>query len=206
MTNWNVCGIAVAGLFVASATADLKLLDIPSGTPGTPDFVWSSSGGSGFSQQPFTIESESLVWRGAGHATEGVVRAWDYEEDTAATGLVTFTAVEGYSFERLHFDVSGFMQYERQAAIQIYLDGELFRDYVWNFNGNSTLTHWGATFEDQLGVPNPSEISISLTYFDGVQYAAGLDNIELTAVPGPGALALLGVAGVVGRRRRRTTI
>ncbi len=202
MNNWKLCGIAAAGLLIGSANADLKMLDIPTGSPGTPWFEWSSGGGDGNGfLEPFMIESESLVWRGGGHATDGVVRAWDYENQVAATGMVTFTANPGFSFERLHFDVSGFREYERQASVQIILDGEIFRDYVWDFNGNSTLIHWGATFESQLGVPNPTQISIAISYFDGVQYAAGLDNIEITAIPAPGAVALLGVAGL-GRRRR----
>ena len=202
MNIWKAGGAAAAVIVAASASADMMLLDIPTGTPGTPDFVW-STGGDGITES-FLIESESLVWRGGGHATDGVVRAWDYENDAPATGVVTFTALEGWVFERLEFDISGFKEYEREASVQIYLEGELFRDFLWNFDGNSTLIHWGASFESQLGVDNPNQISIAISYFDGVQYAAGLDNIRISTVPAPGALALLGLAGIVGGRRRRS--
>lgn len=203
MNIWKSGGvIATAVVVAASASAEMMLLDIPTGTPGTPDFAWSTSG-NGLTES-FLIESESLVWRGGGHATDGVVRAWDYESDAPATGVVTFTAAEGWLFDRLEFDVSGFKEYERQASVQIYLEGELFRDFLWNFDGNSTLIHWGASFESQLGIDNPDQISIAISYFDGVQYAAGLDNIKISTVPAPGALALLGVAGIVGGRRRRS--
>ncbi|MCP4068465.1 MAG: PEP-CTERM sorting domain-containing protein [Phycisphaeraceae bacterium] len=50
-----------------------------------------------------------------------------------------------------------------------------------------------------------SEIQIEVENI-GVWASVGLDNIAISTmtVPAPGALALLGVAGIVGGRRRRT--
>lgn len=190
-------GLIAALSCAATASAELvTLCDISSGS--ASDINWISNGNA---VVPFAIESSGMTWRGGGHATDGVVRAWDSEANAPAIGAVTFTADEGWLFERLHFDVSGFKEYERQADVRIFLDGELFRDYTWNFNGNDTLIHWGMDLASPV-----STISIELEYYDGVQYAAGLDNIELgsfSTVPAPGVLALLGIAGVAGNRRRR---
>ncbi|MFM1831715.1 MAG: hypothetical protein RLZZ461_31 [Planctomycetota bacterium] len=190
--------LAAAALVVTPALAETTLLDIPSGSGS--EINWSSLE-TGLNGVPFSVEHSGMTWRGGGHATEGVVRAWDSDANAPATGLVTFRADEGWAFDSIHFDVSGFKQYQRQARVQVWFDGDLFRDYLWNFNGNSTLIHFGTGLETPV-----SEITIGLTYFDGVQYAAGLDNIEIgsfSTVPAPGAMALLGLAGVVGNRRRR---
>lgn len=190
-------GLIAALSCAATASAELvTVCDISSGSASSID--WISDGNV---LVPFSIDSSGMTFRGSGHATTGVVRAWDSEANAPGIGSVTFTADEGWLFDRLHFDVSGFQQYDRQADIRIFLDGELFRDYTWNFNGNDTLIHWGMDLASPV-----STISIELEYYGGVQYAAGLDNIELgsfSTVPAPGALALLGLAGVSGTRRRR---
>jgi hypothetical protein len=47
---------------------------------------------------------------------------------------------------------------------------------------------------------NITEIKI---YGTGISNQIAIDNIDYTVVPGPSALALIGIAGMIGVQRRR---
>ena len=61
------------------------------------------------------------------------------------------------------------------------------------------------TFADVLA--NVDEIAFTTLqpgfFFTFDDYDVTLDNISITATPTPGALALLGLSGIAGTRRRR---
>lgn len=185
--------LAVACLAAAASAETSTLLDIPSGSGS--DIQWSSS--AGLEGIPFTIESENVSFRGGNHATYGVVRAWDVENDSDATAKIDLTAAEGFAFTSISFDLSGFKTYASTARFKIYTDSGLWIDKTWSFNGNSTLIH-----KDWVLPEESSSIRIRLINLSGTPYN-GLDNIGLGTVPAPGALGLLGVSGLVGRGRRR---
>ena len=184
-----------AGLAVASAaTAETRhLLDIPSGS-GT-DISWSSA--AGVDSMPFEIASEHMNFRFGGFATEGVVRAWDYENDENAKGKVFFEAAEGVEFTSFAFDLSGFKEYDSVARLKIKLNGETWKDKTWSFDGNSTLIQKAWVLGEGI-----TSIEIVLQNLEGGAFH-GLDNMNIGTVPAPGVLALLGIAGVAGNRRRR---
>lgn len=79
-----------------------------------------------------------------------------------------------------------------------------------NFTAFHVVTGTTATAFFAATVPTLSALDGAATaylrvVFEGATSATSnnrLDNLTLTAVPAPGAIALLGVAGLVGRRRR----
>ncbi len=79
-------------------------------------------------------------------------------------------------------------------AIEYRRNGELFY----------TGERFGGTANEQLVVRSDNYQDFAgNTSISGGPIAAYIDNIELRAVPGPGALALLGLGGLVAMRRRR---
>ena len=172
------------------------MLDLPSGNQ--HDFEWSSQ--VGLDELPFSLQSEGMSWRANHFATYGALKVWDHENNSNTLGQITVTAAEGVALTSLAFDISGLKEFSSTVEFQVYLDGELFHDHVWNFNGNSTLRHRDWDFGT-----NVSEVMITMTNLqDGGMAYTGLDNIELGSmnIPAPGALALLGLAGLAGGRRR----
>ncbi len=186
--------LAATGMFACSALAETSgtMLDIPSGYQN--DITWRGAGLNGI---PFVIASENFAFKQNDFATQGVVRAWDYEENANAKAKLWLTAAEGFSLTSLSFDISGFKDFESTARLKVYVDGVLFKDKAWSFDGNSTLMHrvWDFGIE-------ASEVRITLENLNGSPYT-GLDNINIGTVPAPGAVALLGLAGIAGIRRRR---
>ncbi len=186
---------ATAGVsLAAAATAETNfMLDIPSGSGTNID--WSSS--AGIEAMPFSLESEHMNFRLGGFATEGVVRAWDFDNDVNVRGKIFLTAAEGYVFTSISFDLSGFKEYESEARFKVKLNGELWKDKIWSFDGNQDLIHRDWDLDGPV-----TSIEIVLENLNDAAFT-GLDNINLGTVPAPGAVALLGLAGVVGSRRRR---
>ena len=188
---------SVGGVVCGTAHADLHTLDIASGSGTQIDWMSVEAGLGGV---PFSVASSNLNFKEHGFATQGVVRAWDFEASQNAMGVLTLTAAEGHAFDSFGFDLSGKWQDFSHAQIGIYLDGELWRFGSWHLNGNSTLVEKFWAIEG-----GATEIRLELSNLTN-NAAAGLDNIEIgsfSTVPAPGALALLGLAGVAGTRRRR---
>jgi hypothetical protein len=191
----TVLAASAAAVLAASASAETSrfLLDIPSGTGTNID--WSST--AGLEAMPFSIDSEFMNFRLGGFATEGAVRAWDFDSDTNTRGKIFLTATEGYSFTSISFDLSGFKTYESEARFKVKLNGELWKDKTWSFSGNTDLIHKDWEFDAPV-----TSIEIVLQNLNDDAFT-GLDNINIGTVPAPGAVALLGLAGLVGNRRRR---
>lgn len=193
MFRHSLLAACAAAAIAATSTAEVStLLDIPSGS-GT-DIDWMSSDGLA---PPFAISSEYMNFRLGGFATEGAVRAWDFENDENVRGKIFFTADEGFEFTAFSFDLSGFKEYDSEARFKLKLNGELWKDKTWSFEGNETLIH-----KDWILPEGVTSLEIVLENLEGNAWH-GLDNMEITTVPAPGALALAGLAGLVAAGRRR---
>jgi MYXO-CTERM domain-containing protein len=73
---------------------------------------------------------------------------------------------------------------------------------LWMLEANSTTTI--ATMADMTGVLSATDgLFITADTVDGMDGSCWLDNPMIHSVPAPGALALLGLASIVGARRRR---
>jgi len=76
-------------------------------------------------------------------------------------------------------------------------------------NGTSTFDFAAATKDVGFDLTNVTTLQLSVSQLGGpttgsnVSVSGTLSNFSYTAVPAPGALALLGAAGLVGSRRRR---
>lgn len=193
-SRFFAAAIAVAAP-AAFASAELTLLDIPSGSGESID--WSSS--QGLAEMPFSITSQDMSFKQLNFATLGNIRAWDSELGVDKRGKVWFTAAEDVALTSLSFDISGLSDYDATAWVKIYLDGQLYEDYTWDFEGNSTAFRMNFEFDEPV-----NEVRLTMKNLTGYAHT-GIDNIELGAIniPAPGAVALLGLAGLVGGRRRR---
>jgi MYXO-CTERM domain-containing protein len=97
-------------------------------------------------------------------------------------------------------DLSGWGDYAESAAwIRVSVDGEPVYEQDFYFDGNQGSERL------ILESAYASQIQIAVENI-GIWASVGLDNIAIStmAVPAPGAIALLGVAGIAGGRRRRT--
>jgi hypothetical protein len=106
----------------------------------------------------------------------------------------TGTAATGLSFSWLVTDVN---------SKQMYADQNLFS------NGTSTFDFAAATKDLGFDLTKVTNLDVNVYQLGGptsgntVTVSGTLSNFSYTAVPAPGALALLGAAGLVGARRRR---
>ena len=200
----NAAVVAASATLVGVASADTVLLDIPSGT-GT-DIVWSS--GAGATSMFFDIAAENFNFYETGYGSPGVVYAWDEaavdDENpwgTNATGVIDLVAVDPASkvLSALEFQISGYESYTSESIVRVYAGDSLVFSEAFSLAGNSEIEMISVTFAES------SSVRIELDNTSPWAWT-GLDNIAVSsaAVPAPGALALLGVAGLVGGRRRRT--
>jgi len=88
-------------------------------------------------------------------------------------------------------------------ATQMYASQDLFS------NGTSTFDFAAATKDLGFDLTKVTNLEVSVSQLGGptsgstVSVSGTLSNFSYTAVPAPGALALLGAAGLFGARRRR---
>ena len=109
-------------------------------------------------------------------------------------------------------DVSGYLQFDLTYLLPNQSAGQ------WNSTGNMLQGATGFAWysadygsSQYSGYKSWADIQVALTgwsvYEIGIindaGYSVAVDNLTVSAVPAPGALALLGVAGIVGSRRRR---
>jgi MYXO-CTERM domain-containing protein len=200
----KVAVVAASATLVGVASAEIVLLDIPSGT-GT-DIVWASGGGA--SSMFFDITSENFNFYETGYGSPGVVYAWDeaaVDDDnpwgTNATGVISLFANDPASkvISTLDFQISGYETYASESIVRVYADESLVFTGAFNLAGNSEVETISVAFGES------SSVRIELDNTSPWAWT-GLDNIAVSSasVPAPGALALLGLAGIVGGRRRRS--
>jgi hypothetical protein len=93
-------------------------------------------------------------------------------------------------------------------AIDVNLNS-MYASQNLSSNGTSTFDFAAATKDVGFDLTNVTTLQLSVTQIGGptsgstISVSGTLSNFSYTAVPAPGALALLGAAGLVGARRRR---
>lgn len=196
--------VAASATLVGVASADTVLLDIPSGS-GT-DIVWTSGGGA--TSMFFDIAAENFNFYETGYGSPGVVYAWDEaavdDENpwgTNATGVLDLVAIDPASkvLSALAFQISGYENYASESIVRVYADESLVFTGEFNLAGNSEVETISVAFGESTSVRIELDNTSPWAW-------TGLDNITVSSasVPAPGALALLGIAGIVGGRRRRS--
>lgn len=172
------------------------MLDFPEGEQNSNVFVWSSSPGL---MSGFEASSEYFNFQDLGHwATPGNIFAYDFGSDSSQVGRIVLDADDDRTIELLTLDVSGWSNASATSELRVFVDGEMAYQEVFAMSGQVDFAN--LDFEGISG----GVIEIELENL--VNVGVGLDNIlvSTTAVPAPGAIALLGLAGIVGGRRRRT--
>jgi hypothetical protein len=112
----------------------------------------------------------------------------------ALSALNLFNGATGVSFYWQAIDVNSNSMYASQNL---------------SSNGTSTFDFAAATKDVGFDLTNVTTLQLSVSQLGGptsgstVSVSGTLSNFSYTAVPAPGALALLGAAGIVGARRRR---
>lgn len=130
--------------------------------------------------------------------------------DTAAYDISVTNAMVNETF--VGNDQYGWPSYEYSLDLDTYFTADAGAKYwisiqsvtgdtagQWGWSGAqpATLLHESVLRSDYFGVPNWTDVSGLVGY--SLDQAFVLSGV---AVPAPGALALLGLAGLVGRRRR----
>jgi hypothetical protein len=112
----------------------------------------------------------------------------------ALSALNLFNGATGVSFYWQAIDVNSNSMYASQNL---------------SSNGTSTFDFAAATKDVGFDLTNVTTLQLSVTQIGGptsgstISVSGTLSNFSYTAVPAPGALAILGAAGLVGARRRR---
>ena len=177
-------------------------------------FGWGYSSGS-----PAVIGNSTLAFQGSGSVTSSAV-------------TVSFTNNTGYNISDLSlgFDVYQWRQQVGRTSTLILSSTGVsgLNAYTFTSAAAATGSAVGRTFNSAgpaavpsgfaadgsfsqsltgLTIANGASFSFTFTYSRGTGSGSAqgiaLDNLALTYAPAPGAIALLGVAGLVGSRRRR---
>ena len=144
-------------------------------------------------------------------------------------GNLIFTVASGFNFLGLNYQMSGGATNDLSsiAAMSIALSGLnksgaatgitfvfsmadendnfLTSNEALSANGVSTFNFASATVDGGFDLTKVKTMTLEIGYFPGGAGSSSgtLSNFNYTLVPAPGALALLGAAGLVGARRRR---
>jgi MYXO-CTERM domain-containing protein len=143
-------------------------------------------------------------------------------------GNLIFTVASGFNFLGLNYQMSGGATKDLSsiAAMSIALSGlntsgaatgiafnlymadetEKFLSTIQTLSadGVSTFNFASATVDAGFDLTKVKTMTLEITSVGGAGSVSGtLSNFSYTAVPAPGALALLGAAGLFGARRRR---
>ena len=143
-------------------------------------------------------------------------------------GNLIFTVASGFNFLGLNYQMSGGATNDLSsiAAMSIALSGlntsgaatgiafnlymadetEKFLSTIQTLSadGVSTFNFASATVDAGFDLTKVKTMTLEITSVGGAGSVSGtLSNFSYTAVPAPGALALLGAAGLFGARRRR---
>lgn len=217
----NVIAFAAfaAGVATASASADLVAYWNFNSLVAAPNTVTTIAADGGSGTLFADGSNGSSMWTSAtsnGQFTAfsgSTLNALNGDASGLALALANLSA-NGYSIV-FAIDMTGFSGLDISYATRGTATG--FNSQVWswstdgaNFTDFETVSGTNVTsfFTATLGTLNAldgaSTAFVRLTV-DGATSSAGnnrLDNVQFNAVPGPGALALLGLAGLAGRRRR----
>ena len=152
-------------------------------------------------------------WAGSSGALLSDITGIDFDWYRASGGLGGGFRVAMYVYSPVsQGDISGFLQFDLMSQLPGQAGGQ------WQSSGNILSGATGSAWysadygsSQYSGYKSWSDIQTALAgwsvYEIGIindaGYSVAIDALSVTSVPAPGALALLGVAGVVGSRRRR---
>ena len=205
VANWNFNDQGLPGGGFGWETSDLpQNADFGSGLFSLANFNDSATGGVYDWVQSFAGTSTAAIdgaSSGGSFAFQGAAN-----EDVTNNGAQAIFSFDGTSFSSLMFDFArrgtgtGF----NNVTIELFDGGSSLG--VIDTLGGATST-WVASNYDISALDGVLDASIVFT-FSGASSNTGnnrLDNVTIsgTAVPAPGAFALLGLGGLVGTRRRR---
>ena len=160
-----------------------SLLSSTTGSPGVPPPTYSVTGAPDYGPVA-EIQQQTAVG--------GVVGGTEYDFSFMGRGFAGPGAVAFY--EVLWFDGDGSNGGGPQGSATGLQTWTLTEN--WEMQGmNSLIAPDGA---DSVLI----QIRLVTGAFDGAAGYAGIDAVSMTAIPAPGALALLGLAGIANRRRR----
>ena len=168
--------LAVAGVLSASvAGADIIEVSVMGSSNGSSN-AWSSEMGAAVT----TAGDEAALWGNIGY--NGYYGGYF---DADGSGALDYDGIEVV--------VDGMM-----GSIQIDLGAGDYDVMAYDAYGDGWVAYTG---DPHLNVTNLTTGEVIVDHFvhDGSNDAAG----SFTVLPAPGALALLGLAGIAGRRRRR---
>lgn len=180
--------------FGAAGSTERALGSISSGTSGTQTYTLVLQNLTGNTLTSFSLNYDGEQWRDGGQGTFAPT-LHSLTFDTLVTATVSdaillgagFTAVPALNFQG---PISANTTTNGNA-----LNGNVAPNRVANINGSVNVNWTPGSF-------------LVLRWTDlneaGNDHALALDNLSFSAVPTPGAVALAGVAGLVGIRRRRT--
>lgn len=188
------CSMILAGVSAAltsSASAEMVLLDFAE--ENTSSFN---------SDDRFEVETWGLNWHESGFGTEGALYAWN--ENAQSLGVLDVIAAEGYTISGLSFDLSGYGDIDAAAKFGYYVDQGSGWDWVDIALDDRDFTFAGSSSVFNISLPEIEGNGFKIV-LDNYLTPTGvaIDNVSFNIAPAPGALALLGLAGVVGGRRRR---
>ena len=119
------------------------------------------------------------------------------------TELGDITKTDGTDFDSIDFQVShGFGGNQIWVWMQVYNDGGLIAEFDFDVIGGTYIGVTGGGF-DQILVGSYADGATRDEHDPANLNAIAIDNMNAGIIPAPGALAVLGLAGLTARRRRR---
>jgi len=183
------------------------------GATSSPRYAWSANFGSAFSAEAAsgntTYYSQVSMYMASGQTS------------TARQGMVTFDATgskiltgfyvqanTGLVYLLANYNNAGTINnFAFNTNVTLGLDQWVTVTTTWNQTTGRMEVFWGANgfYVDGAAAGSVADECDLYNTRNGstVSTTAYFDNLEIGAIPAPGALALLGVAGVIGSRRRR---
>lgn len=116
---------------------------------------------------------------------------------------ISLRVIGGLGSGTLSLSILG--EFSNYVALDVPLNGSLDGEYVWiTFDQISAEVGYESAFIGSSMLEGEGVLGIALAYSGGTGPIT-IDDFEFrtSAVPAPGALALLGAAGLAGSRRRR---
>jgi len=189
-------------------------LRFDSGTGGTssPRYAWGSAFGSAFSAAAAagdtTFVAQTSMYMASGQtstARQGMV-TFDSSGAKILTGFYV-QANTGIVYLLANYNNAGTINnFAFNTNVTIGFDQWVNFTTTWNQTTGRMEVAWGANafYVDGAGAGSIADETDYYNTRNGstVSSTAYFDNLTIGAVPSPGALALLGLAGLAGRRRR----
>ena len=186
-------------------------------SPSSSANIWGTATGGNSSQSGFGMSGSGNAgvggWAGSNGALLSDITGVSFDWFNSNGGLGGGFRMAMYVYSpTAQGDISGFLQFDLTYLLSDQDAGE------WNSTGNMLVGATGSAWYSAdygssqfTGYKTWAEIQTALAgwsvYEIGIINDAGItvsvDNFAVSSVPAPGALALLGVAGFMGSRRRR---